>query len=1549
MKKFSVTCIAICCFYIATFAQQSISGSSTPTVDTTTFGYFTNNLLMEKLAAADPSKHPRIRKLHNRWEQFWQPRASKDTMGSGIFEPAAAATFYALTHPTFCPSNMYRGGWAFLGPARNDFGASEDKRGRVLSVWVSPTNINYILAGAASGGLWKTIDGGQNWHNITDQIDNPQMPGTIGINQIAVHPTNQQFIYVGTGGPIRTVGGGSYSLGLMYSYNGGNNWNIDYNYRYHVGTNTQWGFEKIEYPTKIAFSPSTNHLYVIAKRKILKQASGTSTWQDITPTALSSLPPEYTLADFEFTQFPSGKIIFSTTCNNIMQYLFTLNESNNQWNTSVVHIPSTNAVFDIALTQNDKIYWSIEATGGAGRLYISNADGSGMTPRNSSLIASSRFIVASRSFENRIYLTNANGNPLSIQKSINGGVDWTDVCFTHADGRSILLYSEGNTTGGSGDILFAGTDGGVAKKNAGVENFHSISGEGLNITQFVNLSSNTTNSGMLTAGAIDNGTHAYNKDMLTPWSIPPGLWGDGLIGAFSRNGLNKAYTQTNDNVSSALSFTPGGPGQTPGLGLIAGPGDPPDAPSASGDFNSRWHRPMQVDELNRLKIGFHFIFRRDPAAWAPSFGQSLITMGEPKSDILMDGTHPNVDSVNAYKNPIDFIVSEKNPTIGYLAYENILWANSDFNYDHVQNLYSSINLGTTGQSWQKISPPILFLPITDIEIDPKQPNRIWVSYGSVYSWEIDDPATDRHNRIFYSDNYGATWLDVSKGLPMVPVMKLVFVEGSDDVLFAGTDVGVYRWNKSLNLWQCFNEGIPICMISGMEMNYCTGKLRVSTYGRGIWETDYRADVASFVPGDGISVISTNTTWNSSKTISASVRVKAGKTLTISGSTTIIHMPLNGRILVEPGAKLIVDGATITNECGTEWGGIELTGNRNALPDPANQGYCQLINGAKIMNAKRGIRNFTWDNGAQGGGIIKAENSTFINCKRSVELNDYPNYSYFYSGGSQCSFNNVDFIYNDQIPGGMAGSMFTSWNTYAGVIINNCRFNNQMSSNPFSDRGKAVAGIHTGIKIENSTFLGFSEAIRFEGVSRRASRVVSVFNNQFSSNGGSVMMAAASFGDIKRNTVNNLPGKGSYGFYLDRAYGSYIGCQNKVYGNYFGGGNNNGGHGTIVNGTLNEVTHIVNNEFYNLTIGTQTQLTNTKLHVLCNTYKDSRFGFFINPQTFFSAFRDQGTMAQPAGNKFINISGTGITSYTYVPWTYYRGSGANETPTYSGSALTVTSSPNANRCIKPFRCYLIYGQVEFDNIRNEYGTLVAAGQKDSEEGRMLFADLVRAYNHLDDKAGLQTFLESENDDEARKSLLSLYIETHQYAKVPLTLAAMSLSEDDANAYNNYYTLLSNLEQNDRRLDVLDNNERQIVEAIANNDNLELAPYAKAWMEYAFGIVWEHPIEEIPLTAIGKQIKLPPSSDALESSLFDAAPNPASKTTILYAFVNQMDFEKKAYFQIRDINGKELYRSEALNKGDNTVDVNITKFPSGIYLYSLISDTKAIATKKLSVQR
>jgi hypothetical protein len=170
------------------------------------------------------------------------------------------------------------------------------------------------------------------------------------------------------------------------------------------------------------------------------------------------------------------------------------------------------------------------------------------------------------------------------------------------------------------------------------------------------------------------------------------------------------------------------------------------------------------------------------------------------------------------------------------------------------------------------------------------------------------------------------------------------------------------------------------------------------------------------------------------------------------------------------------------------------------------------------------------------------------------------------------------------------------------------------------------------------------------------------------------------------------------------------------------------------------------------------------------------------------------------------------------------------------------------------------------------------------------------------------------------------------------------------------MILNLEQNDRRPDSLDDNERTIIETIANDDNLELSSYAKAWMEYAFGIVWEHPIEEIP-TETSKQIKLPQSSDIfklpqpsdiLESNLFDAAPNPASKVVTLRAFVNQIDLDK-AYFQIRDINGKEMYRSEALKKGENTIDVSISNFSSGIYFYSLISGTKAIATKQLSVQR
>ncbi|MBN2521741.1 MAG: T9SS type A sorting domain-containing protein [Bacteroidales bacterium] len=55
-----------------------------------------------------------------------------------------------------------------------------------------PTNMTWFAA-AASGGVWKTTDGGESWQHLTDQLSN------LATNAIAMASSNHNVLYIGTG------------------------------------------------------------------------------------------------------------------------------------------------------------------------------------------------------------------------------------------------------------------------------------------------------------------------------------------------------------------------------------------------------------------------------------------------------------------------------------------------------------------------------------------------------------------------------------------------------------------------------------------------------------------------------------------------------------------------------------------------------------------------------------------------------------------------------------------------------------------------------------------------------------------------------------------------------------------------------------------------------------------------------------------------------------------------------------------------------------------------------------------------------------------------------------------------------------------------------------------------------------------------------------------------------------------------------------------------------------------------------------------------------
>ncbi len=133
--------------------------------------------------------------------------------------------------------------------------------------------------------------------------------------------------------------------------------------------------------------------------------------------------------------------------------------------------------------------------------------------------------------------------------------------------------------------------------------------------------------------------------------------------------------------------------------------------------------------------------------------------------------------------------------------------------------------------WSAIPSPPGAGSLTYLAVHPSNPNTIWVT-SSGYS---------AGNKVFYSSNSGATWTNISGTLPNVPVNCVVYQNNSPGRIYVGTDIGVYYRDDLTGSWQDFNTGLPNVVVTELEIQYGTRKLRASTYGRGIWESDMLVD------------------------------------------------------------------------------------------------------------------------------------------------------------------------------------------------------------------------------------------------------------------------------------------------------------------------------------------------------------------------------------------------------------------------------------------------------------------------------------------------------------------------------------------------------------------------------------------------------------------------------------------------------------------------------------------------------------------------------------
>lgn len=440
----------------------------------------------------------------------------------------------------------------------------------------------------------------------------------------------------------------------------------------------------------------------------------------------------------------------------------------------------------------------------------------------------------------------------------------------------------------------------------------------------------------------------------------------------------------------------------------------------------------------------------------------------------------------------------------------------------------------------------------------------------------------------------------------------------------------------------------------------------------LYSYDYEPEVVSM---NGIS-------WNEPKLKDRDVIINSGITLTI---TSEVRMVETSRIIVEPGATLIIDGGRITNMCDEFWNGIELRGTANVGQYiQSAQGTVQLLNGAVIENAVVGIETIkktrslddTWTTDYNyTGGIIQCEIGTqFLNCKTAVQFHPYPlnpllpteNISYF---------NKTDFLVDDYylpLNGSYDLSNYDLANMFEQLVyldgvseinFTACIFSQNIhftQDSPKEWLGKGVFANNSTFHISSfwdskCSFSNLEYGIFTISSQWWVSGFTSVRESEFNNNVCGIYASLPNnFSSPIEIILNDfivepkLYSDNASGIYLDNT-SDFVVEENSFEGDFSGifDGSGVDTYGIVVNNCGESDNSLYNDSLYRLNVGIQAQFKNRSrdgihgLSILCNDYSICQYDEYIVAKQPLKAYHgiveNQGSngtaSTSPAGNTF----------------------------------------------------------------------------------------------------------------------------------------------------------------------------------------------------------------------------------------------------------------------------------------------------------------------------
>lgn len=666
------------------------------------------------------------------------------------------------------------GVWTFAGP--NNIG------GRLTDIEINPLNEEEMYLGTASGGIFKTNNGGLSFSPIFDE----QL--SLSIGDIALAPNDSEIVYVGTG--EANPGGGSLAYdgnGLYRSNNGGESWS-------HLGLDEIGSVGRVVVSNEnpdIAYVAAMGYLFENnPERGVFKTTDGGENWTQI-------LYVNDSTGAIDLAIHPENPdTIYAVMWERVrrLEYfkyggygsdIYRSYDGGENWEELDNGLPTGLLVGRIGIgisPSNPSVLYAIYAdrTGYFDGLFKSEDGGDTWIQTNDAALSD---IYASYGWwfgrlkidpqdENTVY-----GIGFDLFKTSDGGNSWQDITgIAHVDQHEIAVSPTNSNR------VYLASDGGFYESlNAGSTWSHNKT---LPITQFYTAAIDASTPYRVYGGTQDNGTNRTLSGSPDTWTQIYG--GDGFYCIIDPTNAQYVYAEYQyGNLARSTNYGSNFSSATTGI---------------SSNDRKNWNTPVVMNPNNpsSLYYGSHRLYK--------SLNKAV--NWEAISEDLTNGPGGGNQK---YGTITSISVSKVDTNIIYVGTDDAnVWMSQD-----------------NGGNWNKVSDNLPNRWISRVVTDPVQPSVAYVCLSGFRENEYMP-------HVFMTEDYGSTWLDISEGLPEAPVNDLVVWNDVMKRLIIATDVGVFYKDVEFDGWHLFAEGLPLVPITDLALDVASGTLAAATFGRSMY-------------------------------------------------------------------------------------------------------------------------------------------------------------------------------------------------------------------------------------------------------------------------------------------------------------------------------------------------------------------------------------------------------------------------------------------------------------------------------------------------------------------------------------------------------------------------------------------------------------------------------------------------------------------------------------------------------------------------------------------